>query len=90
MGHNVAPVAGGITDAEKDRAVFPLGSVQGLGSPGIPIYGVIGVLLKIGAFFVKKPIGLATGIHDDPFFGKNKGSETGVREHLPRLWLFSA
>ena len=42
--HHVAPVAGGVADAEEDGLVFGFGFLQGFFSPGIPIHGVVGVL----------------------------------------------
>ena len=49
MGHDMAPVAGGVADAQKDGLVFPAGSLQGLRPPGVPIHRIVGMLLEIGA-----------------------------------------
>ena len=42
--HDMAPVAGGIADAEQDGLVLFLCFLQGLVTPWIPIHGVVGVL----------------------------------------------
>ena len=63
MGHDVAPVAGGVTDAQKDGFIFPAGLLQGLRPPGIPVHGVVRVLLQIGAGGINEPVGLIDLIH---------------------------
>ena len=57
--HDVAPVAGGVADAQQDRLVFALGGLQRLGSPRVPVDGVIGVLEEVGARFVGEAVGHA-------------------------------
>jgi hypothetical protein len=37
-------MAGGIPDTEEDRFVLLLGSIEGLGSPWIPIDRIVGML----------------------------------------------
>ncbi len=44
VGHDMAPVAGGISDGEEHRAAAPCGFFPGLLSPGIPVDGVLGML----------------------------------------------
>ncbi len=46
--HHVAPVAGGVADRQEDRLVLPTRPVEGLGSPGVPVDGVVRVLNQIG------------------------------------------
>ncbi len=48
VGHDVAPVTGGVADAEEDRLVFPSGAGQRVFTPRVPIDGVVGVLEEIG------------------------------------------
>ncbi len=48
VGHDVAPVAGGIADAEEDGLILPAGLFEGLGGPGVPVDRVSGVLAQVG------------------------------------------
>ena len=50
--HDVAPVAGGIADAEQDGLVLGPGPLQRLFAPGVPVDRVIGVLEQVGAGLV--------------------------------------
>ena len=50
--HNMAPVAGGITDGQKDRFVLLAGKLKCFFRPGVPVDRVMGMLQKIGAFFI--------------------------------------
>jgi hypothetical protein len=43
----MAPVAGGVADAEKDRLIFLPGLLKGLLSPRVPVNRVVGVLQEI-------------------------------------------
>jgi hypothetical protein len=56
MLHHVAPVAGGISDGQKNRLVFSFCSFKGFFIPGIPIYRVCGMLQQIRAGFVYQAI----------------------------------
>ena len=49
VGHDVAPVAGGVADREQDRLVGGLGFGQCLRSPGPPVHRVVLVLQEVGA-----------------------------------------
>jgi hypothetical protein len=51
MGHDMAPMTGGITDREQDRLVLLLGARQCLRTPGLPMHGIFPVLEQIGAGF---------------------------------------
>ena len=55
--HHVAPVAGGVTDREKNRLVFLAGLVERLLAPRIPIHRIVRVLQQVGTFFVKETVG---------------------------------
>ena len=47
--HHVAPVAGGVADAEEDGLVLGAGLLQGLRPPGVPVHRVVGVLQQVRA-----------------------------------------
>ena len=50
--HDVAPVAGGVADGQKDRLVLNDGGVKSLLPPAVPVDGVFRVLEQVGGFFV--------------------------------------
>src|SRR6516162_1607392 len=54
--HNVAPVAGGVANRKKNRLLLLPGLVESLGSPGIPIHRVVGMLEKIRTLLVNETI----------------------------------
>ena len=56
MGHDMAPVAGGIADGEQDRLLLGLGLGQRLGSPGLPMHGIVLVLQQIRARLLAQPV----------------------------------
>ena len=49
MGHDMAPVTGGITDGEQDGFVFVSGQSNGLFVPRMPVHGIIGMLEQVRA-----------------------------------------
>ena len=55
--HHVAPVAGGVANAEKDGLVLGPRSLQRSLSPGIPIHRVVSVLEQVRAGLVDQVIG---------------------------------
>ena len=55
--HHVAPVAGGVADAQQNRLVFALCFLERIGSPGKPIDGVLGVLQQVRTGFPGEAIG---------------------------------
>ena len=55
--HHVAPMAGGIADAQKDQLVFASRPFERLGAPREPVHRVIRVLEEVGARLPRKPIG---------------------------------
>src|SRR2546427_613339 len=57
--HDVAPVAGRVTDAQEDWLVVVLGPRQRLPSPWVPVNRVVGVLQKVGALLLDQSIRLS-------------------------------
>ena len=55
--HHMAPMARGITDRKQDRLSLATRESERLLIPGLPIHGVVGVLLKIRARFSREAIG---------------------------------
>ncbi len=55
--HDMAPVAGGITDAEEDRFILGFGKRQRLRAPFPPVDGIVGVLQEIGGCGLIESIG---------------------------------
>jgi hypothetical protein len=53
----MAPVTGGIPDAEEDRFVFPAGFFERGFPPRIPVYRITGVLKEVRGIFVRELIG---------------------------------
>jgi hypothetical protein len=49
-------MAGGIADGEEDWLILLPGFMKSLFVPGIPGYGIVGMLQKVGTFFVDKVI----------------------------------
>ena len=72
VGHDVAPVAGGVADAQKDGLVFPAGPFQGLRPPGVPIHRIVGMLLEIGAGRIDQVVG--PGFVHDRLLGRMAGA----------------
>ena len=58
VGHDVAPVAGGVTDGEQDGPVGLAGQGQGLVAPGPPVHRIVGVLEQVGAGGGSEAVGL--------------------------------
>jgi hypothetical protein len=54
--HDVAPVAGGVADAQQDRLVLVVRAPKRLLAPGIPVHGVVGVLQQVRAGRVDQPV----------------------------------
>ena len=49
VGHDVAPVAGGVADGEEDRPVLRSRPLERFRSPRMPVHRIVGVLQEIGA-----------------------------------------
>jgi hypothetical protein len=60
----MTPVAGRISDGKKNGLVAGFGQGKGFLSPGIPVHGVMGMLLEIRTFFVSETVHLS----GRPFF----------------------
>ncbi len=56
MLHHMAPVAGGISDRQKNGFVFFAGFFKGLFAPGIPVHRVGRMLQQIGTGFVNQAV----------------------------------
>src|SRR6266704_839166 len=56
--HHVAPVAGGVADAEQDGFVFTLRLFQRLLAPRVRIYRVVRVLQQVGTRLIDEPVGV--------------------------------
>src|SRR5216117_2674098 len=54
--HHVAPVTGGVADAQEDRFVFLLGPLECLSSPRVPINRILGVLEQVRTRFFSEAI----------------------------------
>ena len=88
MRHDVAPVAGGISDGQQNGFVLVAGFGQGLRSPGLPMDRVISVLQKIRAGFFGKTIFGHLWLSEFRLAlwmgGRCQGSVNGAR----LIWLF--
>ena len=49
--HNVAPVTAAVADGDEDGTVLGFGAFKSLVAPGIPVDGIVFVLLKVGRIF---------------------------------------
>ncbi len=56
VGHDVAPVAAGVADAQQHRHVAPPRLREGLLGPGPPVDGVVGVLEEVGGRGLRKSV----------------------------------
>ncbi len=72
MGHDVAPMAGGVADRQQDR----LAAVAGLGerrlAPRPPMHRIVLVLEQIGAGLARKPVTVCALLHG-PSFARGLG-----------------
>ena len=71
--HDVAPVAGGIADAEEDRLVLLAGAGEGLLAPREPIHRIVLVLQEVGRFFARQAVFMWSG------------HEGGLSQDLPKV-----
>ena len=72
MGHDMAPVTGGIADGKQNGLAGALRLGEGVLAPGPPVDGVVGVLEKIGTGFGGEAV---SGHHDD-LTGCGRGNRT--------------
>src|SRR4051812_49204652 len=64
MLHNMAPMTGGITNADEHQLVFAFSFFQGLFIPGKPVYRVVCMLQQVRAGFMYECIAVFFyGIH---------------------------
>ena len=54
--HHMAPVAGGIPDAQKNGLLLPPRGFKRFRAPGVPVHGVLRVLEQIGADLVLQTV----------------------------------
>ena len=59
--HDVAPVAGRVSDTQEDRLVLRPGPRQGIFAPGVPVYGIVGVLEEVGTGRFDQSVGVGVG-----------------------------
>jgi len=64
MGHDVAPVAGGVADAEEHRLVLLPCGLECLAPPGPPVHGIFPVLEQIRGLFKLQPVGHGSSSFD--------------------------
>lgn len=64
MGHDVAPVAGGVADAEEHRLVLLPCGLEYLAPPGPPVHGIFPVLEQIRGLFKLQPVGHGSSSFD--------------------------
>ena len=67
MGHDMAPMAGGIADGEQDRLLLGLGLGQRLRPPGLPMHRIVLVLQQIGAGLLAQPVAGGRGFRGRVF-----------------------
>ena len=58
--HHMTPVAGAVTDAQKDRLILLFGPAERLLVPRVPVHGIFRVLQQIGACLVFQMIAQIT------------------------------
>ena len=57
VGHDVAPVAGRVADAQEDGLVFGAGALESGVAPGVPVDRIVDVLLQVRAGFGGELVG---------------------------------
>ena len=57
MRHHVAPVTGGVADAEENRFVITLRLLERLAAPWKPVDRIVGVLEQVRTGFLGESIG---------------------------------
>ena len=55
--HDMTPVAGGISDRQKNGLLGCFGKGKGGIPPRVPVYRIVGMLQQIGTFFVNQAVG---------------------------------
>ena len=72
--HDVAPVAGGVADAQEDRPAGAPGLGEGLGAPRPPVDGILAVGAQVGT------VGRGEAVAEGP---GGAGMLGGVQRHAP-------
>jgi hypothetical protein len=72
VGHDVAPVAAAVSDAQQHRLAAPACLLEGLGRPGPPVDGVVGVLEEVGRRLMGQSV--RHGVHPAAVPGGQCGS----------------
>jgi uncharacterized membrane protein YbaN (DUF454 family) len=92
VGHDVAPVAGGVADRQEDRFVFSAGAGESLVSPRVPVDRVVLVLQQVRAGLARESVEtlrLAHGrLRPGPAPGRGRsarGERQQHRQHARRL-----
>jgi hypothetical protein len=75
----MTPVAGRISDRYEDEFIFFPGFFPGFIRPGVPVYGVFGVLLQIEAGFASEVV---SGVIGHGQAGGRKGEQTQANKLL--------
>jgi hypothetical protein len=75
----MAPVAGRIADAEKNRPVFNPRFFKRLIAPGEPIHGIVRVLEQVRRFFASKAVGVRVGGGFHATYGDNKRIQSELK-----------
>src|SRR5947209_6012788 len=77
--HDVAPVAGGITDREKDWLLLAARFFKRLGTPWKPIHGIVLVLQEVRRFLAREAVGVRRGRGHISGLGNRRPSEEPQR-----------
>jgi hypothetical protein len=72
VGHDVAPVAAAVSDAQQHRLAAPACLLEGVGRPGPPVDGVVGVLEEVGRRLMGQSV--RHGVHPAAVPGGQCGS----------------
>ena len=67
VGHDMAPVAGGITDRQQDRLVFAARFFQRFRAPRVPVDRVVGVLQQVGTGLAGEVVAVFVCVHAAEF-----------------------
>src|SRR5262249_28720461 len=85
--HDVAPVASGVADGEKDRLVLAARGGERVLAPGTPVHRVVRVLEKIRTLLVDEPVGLSAFVQGVSLLGSTRDrterGQNGGEPHQP-------
>ena len=87
VGHDVAPVARGVTDGQQDGLALAARALERLRVPGVPVHRIVGVLQQVGAGLV----GEAVAVSRHRYYRRRNQLDcahyTGPSAALPRVML---